>query len=164
MTDEPPLIPVDLTSVHLNDGRATAPFADWDLDRDPVVGDRVLASDGGPSLPATITEVREDGSIVIQVDADHVRTPLTPDVTSVRVVHDHVLELTFADGLTGTIDLGPHVWGPAFQPLRDDYTLFCTVTTDPDAGTIVWLDGELDVAPETLYLAASKNPVTDPPE
>jgi hypothetical protein len=75
-----------------------------------------------------------------------------PVVTHVEVLHDFVviLTITFDDGTVGEVDLLPHLWGPVFEPLRDDPGLFAKVRVDPDEGTIVWPNGA-DVAPETLY-------------
>ncbi len=73
-----------------------------------------------------------------------------PVVTHVEVLHDFVVGLTFDDGSVGEVDLLPHLWGPVFEPLRDDPGLFAKVRVDADEGTIVWPNGA-DVAPETLY-------------
>jgi len=78
-----------------------------------------------------------------------------PEVTAAEVLGDHRLQLTFADGTTGVIDLS-HLAarGPIFAPLRDpDY--FARVRVDPEGGTIVWPNGA-DVAPETLYAAVRR--------
>lgn len=73
-----------------------------------------------------------------------------PVVTEVEVLHDFVLGITFDDGTVGEVDLLPHLWGPVFEPLRDDPELFAQVRVDEDEGTIVWPNGA-DVAPEMLY-------------
>lgn len=72
------------------------------------------------------------------------------DITGVRVLARYVVELTFADGARRVIDLEPLLWGPAFQPLLDDYELFRQVRVDSDAGTIAWPTGA-DLSPRTLY-------------
>ena len=72
------------------------------------------------------------------------------DVAGVRVLARYVVELTFADGAVRVIDLEPLLWGPMFEPLVADYDLFCQVTVDGDAGTIVWPNGA-DISPRTLY-------------
>lgn len=76
-----------------------------------------------------------------------------PTVTDVEVLHDFVLRLSFDDGSVGDVDLAAHLWGPVFQPLREDPQLFGQVRVDPEARTIVWPNGA-DLAPETLYREA----------
>jgi len=79
-------------------------------------------------------------------------TDLDPliDVTGVRVLARYVVELTFADGDVRVIDLEPLLWGPMFEPLVADYSLFRRVRVDADAGTIVW-PNDADISPRTLY-------------
>lgn len=84
------------------------------------------------------------------------RFPKLVSVTSVEVLHDHVVRLGFSDGCSGEIDLGPELWGPIFEPLATDYDLFCQVTVDKEIGTIVWPNGA-DMAPEVLHLEAATN-------
>ena len=75
-----------------------------------------------------------------------------PEVVGVEVLGDHRLQLTFADGTAGVVDLS-HLpgRGPIFEPLRDP-AYFARVRVDAEGGTIVWPNGA-DVAPETLYTA-----------
>lgn len=75
------------------------------------------------------------------------------NVTSVEVLHDHVVRLVFSDSCVGDIDLGPKLWGPVFEPIAADYELFRQVRADDDLGTIVWPNGA-DLAPEVLHLEA----------
>ncbi len=86
----------------------------------------------------------------VRLSRCHVLTDPIPVVTHVEVLHDFVVGLTFDDGSVGEVDLLPHLWGPVFEPLRDDPGLFAKVRVDADEGTIVWPNGA-DVAPETLY-------------
>jgi hypothetical protein len=79
--------------------------------------------------------------------------PKLVDVTSVEVLHDHVLRLGFSDGCVGEIDLGPDMWGPIFEPMAADYAEFCKVAVNPEIGTIAWPNGA-DLAPEVLHLEA----------
>jgi hypothetical protein len=44
-------------------------------------------------------------------------------------------------------DLADLIWGPVFQPLRDDYGRFRQVRVE--AGTLTW-PGDLDFDPDTL--------------
>lgn len=72
-------------------------------------------------------------------------------VTSVEVLHQHVVRLGFSDGCVGDVDLGPELWGPVFEPVANDYELFRRVRVD--LGTIVWPNGA-DLAPEVLHAQA----------
>lgn len=72
------------------------------------------------------------------------------DVTSVRVVSRYIVEVGFANGEVKVIDLEPHLWGEAFEPLLQDYGLFCSVAVDEDAGAITWPNGA-DISPRALY-------------
>lgn len=72
------------------------------------------------------------------------------DVTSVRVLSRYIIELGFADGAVKVLDLEPFLWGEAFEPLRDDYAMFCAVEVDAEAGTIAWPNGA-DLSPRALY-------------
>lgn len=74
---------------------------------------------------------------------------LTPDITAVSVVRHGVLHLTFADGLTGEVDVLDRLWGPVFERARTSEG-FAEVHVDPKAGTIIW-PGGADLAPDTLY-------------
>lgn len=81
-------------------------------------------------------------------------TDRVPVVTAVQVLHDFVVGVTFDDGTVGEVDLLPHLWGPVFEPLRADPTLFAQVRVDQEEGTIVWPNGA-DVAPEMLHTEAT---------
>jgi hypothetical protein len=74
---------------------------------------------------------------------------LTPDIVDVAVVRHGVLKLTFADGLSGEVDLLARMWGPVFEKARTKEG-FAEVYVDTEAGTIAW-PGDVDLAPDTLY-------------
>ena len=76
-------------------------------------------------------------------------TGLTPDITAVSVVRHGVLRLTFADGLTGEVDVLDRMSGPVFEQAVTPAG-FAAVTADSESGTIVW-PGGADLAPDTLY-------------
>jgi len=76
-------------------------------------------------------------------------TGLTPDITAVEVVRHGVLQLTFADGLSGEVDVLDRMRGPVFEDARARDG-FAKVETDAETGTIVW-PGGADLAPDTLY-------------
>jgi hypothetical protein len=58
-----------------------------------------------------------------------------------------VLWLRFSDGETREVDLAQELWGPMFEPLREDPKLFREVRVDDELGTIVVvLRGEAESA------------------
>jgi hypothetical protein len=67
-------------------------------------------------------------------------------VKAARVVTEHVVELHFADGFVGRLDLSPALWGPVFEPLKnDEYFLQMRV----EDGTIRW-PNDADFCPDVL--------------
>jgi hypothetical protein len=70
-------------------------------------------------------------------------------VTAVRYLHGYWLELTFSNGVAGSIDLSKELYGRLFEPLKD-VNEFRKVRVEPDLSTIVWPNGA-DIAPEYLY-------------
>ena len=71
------------------------------------------------------------------------------DVMEAKYVRDYVVWLRFRDGTAGEVDLGPELWGPVFEPLRD-VEYFRKFTVDPEFETLVWPNGA-DIAPEFLH-------------
>jgi Protein of unknown function (DUF2442) len=74
---------------------------------------------------------------------------LTPDITTAEVVRHGVLRLTFADGLSGEVDVLDRMRGPVFEFARTPEG-FAKVEPDAETGTVVW-PGGADLAPDTLY-------------
>jgi hypothetical protein len=74
---------------------------------------------------------------------------LTPDITAAEVVRHGVLRLTFADGLSGEVDVLDRMRGPVFKGARTADG-FVRVEVDSETGTVVW-PGGADLAPDTLY-------------
>ncbi len=74
---------------------------------------------------------------------------LTPDITTAKVVRHGVLQLTFADGLRGEVDVLDRMRGPVFEDARTSAG-FARVEVDTETGTVVW-PGGADLAPDTLY-------------
>ncbi len=70
-------------------------------------------------------------------------------VTSFEIVGPHTLAVTFADGLTRTIDFLPVLMGELYGPLREP-GFFSKVALDPEVHTIVWPNGA-DFDPTTLH-------------
>ena len=76
------------------------------------------------------------------------------EVVSCRVLAGFWLELAFADGAVGRVDVEPLLWGSGFEPLRDP-ALFAQVGVDPLFGTIGWPNGA-DLSPEFLREATAQ--------
>jgi hypothetical protein len=74
---------------------------------------------------------------------------LTPDIAAAEVVCHGVLRLTFADSLSGEVDVLERMRGPVFENARTPDG-FARVETDTETGTVVW-PGGADLAPDTLY-------------
>lgn len=75
------------------------------------------------------------------------------DVTAVRVLARYVVELTFDDGAVKVLDLEDWLTGPAFEPVRDDYDMFCAMAVNAESGTLEFPNGA-DLSPAALYLKA----------
>ena len=69
------------------------------------------------------------------------------EITSVKPLENMKLLLQFSNGEVRVFDAGI-LKGPAFEPLKDK-----EVFDNPsiDQGVVVWLDGEIDCAPEFMY-------------
>jgi len=80
------------------------------------------------------------------------------EVTTARYLKDYQIELHFEDGASGTVDLAHHMeQGTILEQLRDK-NLFKSFQIE--YGTLTWKNGELDIAPETLYVEATGREVT----
>ncbi|MEA2069073.1 MAG: DUF2442 domain-containing protein, partial [Verrucomicrobiota bacterium] len=85
------------------------------------------------------------------------------DVVNVRCVDGFRLKLCFADGKSGEVDFLPFIEKGGVFKVLEDVELFKKFTVDPDWDTITWADGELDIAPETLYFEAIGSwPIREP--
>ena len=72
------------------------------------------------------------------------------EITSVEVLRNRLVRLTFSDGLVRSVDLSEFLWGPALSDLASDDELFNAVAVDPELGTIVWPNGA-DLDPDVLH-------------
>ncbi len=70
-------------------------------------------------------------------------------ITEARVVGPSLLDLTFNDGASKTVDVGPLLKGHIFKSIADPVE-FAKVTLDPVCGTVTWPNGA-DLAPEALH-------------
>ena len=68
-----------------------------------------------------------------------------------KVLPEYKIEVSFADGTTGTADLAPRLsqgpLGDGFDPLCDE-KMFARVFLDH--GALTW-PGEIDLAPDAMY-------------
>jgi hypothetical protein len=74
---------------------------------------------------------------------------LTPDITGVEVPQHGTLRITFADGLTGEVEVLSRMHGPVFERARTPVG-FVEVRVDIELGTVCW-PGGADLAPDVLY-------------
>ena len=72
------------------------------------------------------------------------------NVVSAKHVGDYRLEVAFADGTSGVVDLARHVRAGGVFARLANVDAFKQFSINPDFGTICWGD-DLDIAPETLY-------------
>lgn len=77
--------------------------------------------------------------------------PRLVHVTSVEVLRDFFLRLSFDDGTTREVDVDELLRGPVFEPLRKDPKLFRQVRVE--GGTTVWPNGA-DIDPAVLHGSA----------
>ena len=70
-------------------------------------------------------------------------------VTHVQALEDYKLDVTFADGTEGTVDLSELAGKGVFQ-LWDDYEKFRQVRIG-ETGELIWAD-QVDICPDSLYL------------
>ena len=78
-------------------------------------------------------------------------------VVEAEVSGHHLLRLAFNDATRKTVDVGPLLSGPVFEPLRDP-AYFALAELDRVSGTVTWPNGA-DFAPEALHeLAAVEEP------
>jgi hypothetical protein len=79
------------------------------------------------------------------------------EVTSVAVLPDYGLLLTFKDGQRRRFDMRPYLAYPVFRPLQNPaYFALARV----DYGTVTW-PGDIDIAPETLYARSEPSRLQD---
>lgn len=69
-------------------------------------------------------------------------------VSAVRPLDDMMMLVTFESGERRLYDTTKLLEYPAFQPLKDE-AVFKAASVDH--GVVTWMDGEIDIAPETMY-------------
>ena len=82
--------------------------------------------------------------------------PALPDVAEVKALSGYRLQVTFADGLQGEVNMSAFVRSPAagvFAALADP-TRFAQA--EVSLGAVTWPDG-LDLAPDAMYEAIAQH-------
>jgi hypothetical protein len=80
------------------------------------------------------------------------------DAVSAEYLEDYKLKIWFADGKSGIVDFTNYIRkGGIFAKLAD-LENFKRFTVNQELGAITW-DGEIDIAPETLYSEATQEPL-----
>lgn len=85
--------------------------------------------------------------------------PFLPLVVRAEHRGDFRIHLIFNDSLEATVDFTPWLEGPVFESLKDPR---CFSRFFVEGGTVVWPNGA-DIAPETLYEAATAGQSPMPP-
>ena len=83
---------------------------------------------------------------------------MTPRIKKLQYKKNYLYTIRFEDGTEGDINFSPHLWGEAFEMLKNR-SYFQKAFIDKTTGTITWPNG-VDIAPETLYeklVASSHN-------
>ena len=71
-----------------------------------------------------------------------------PRVVSIKPLANYQLQLRFKDGAKKIYDCSPLLDKPLYQPLKN-LDVFNAVYLD--FGVPTWNDGQIDIAPETIY-------------
>lgn len=71
---------------------------------------------------------------------------MIPKIVEAKYAGAYLIQVRFADGVQGEVDLAQELDGEMFEPLRD-VQLFRQLKLDADTHTIVWPNGA-DLAPE----------------
>ncbi len=67
----------------------------------------------------------------------------------VEALKNYKIHVTFDDGVAGEVDLSSRLFGPVFEPLKDE-KLFRQVAID-EFGVVTWPATQADLAPDALY-------------
>lgn len=69
-------------------------------------------------------------------------------VKAVKPLEGFKVRVEFEDGKQKQLDLQPYLWGPIFEPIREDPIMFRSMKIRD--GTITW-DNGADIDPDVLY-------------
>jgi len=70
------------------------------------------------------------------------------EIKKVSVLDDMMMLVTFNTGEKRLFDATTLLQYPAFKPLENEKIF---MSAKVEQGVLVWLDGDIDIAPETLY-------------
>lgn len=76
-------------------------------------------------------------------------------VQAVKPLDDMMMIVTFSSGEKRLYDATQLLEFPAFQPLRDE-AIFRSAKVE--RGVVTWADGDIDIAPETMYETSYEYP------
>jgi len=83
------------------------------------------------------------------------------DVVSAVYKDGYKIEVTFEDGVTGIVDFSKYLnQGGVFEKFKD-IEFFKNFSINKELGVVTWGDGEVDIAPETLYAEATNSTLPD---
>ena len=80
------------------------------------------------------------------------------DIVNAEYISDYKIRIEFEDGTQGEADLSEYPEENTVFKLFFDIDFFKNFNIQ--YGTLVWGNGDLDIAPETLYTLATGKPVT----
>jgi hypothetical protein len=72
-----------------------------------------------------------------------------PVVVAAKALPGFRLHLSFDDGVSGELDMASRLFGPVFEPLKDE-RYFAQVRVNHELGAVVWPNGA-DFAPDVLH-------------
>ena len=70
-------------------------------------------------------------------------------VTEATYVSEYKIKVRFENGEVRLVDLGPHLYGPVFEPLKD-LSFFKSLKVNTDIDTVAW-PNDADFSPDFLY-------------
>ncbi len=83
------------------------------------------------------------------------------DVVSADYKGGYKIEVTFEDGAAGIVDFSRFLnRGGVFEKFKD-MEFFKNFSINKELGVLTWGDGEVDIAPETLYAEATNSTLPD---
>ena len=82
------------------------------------------------------------------------------DVISATHIADYKIEVSFDDGKSGVVDFSKYLESDGVFEAFADNAFFRSFQVSEELGTLVWGD-EIDIAPESLYAAATGDPLPD---